>query len=129
MSSRESGGSDSAEWGHFDLPAFLDRVQEDREFVFELVQMFLEICDSRMRDIRSALEEGDRSGTRDAAHKLKGSLKFIHATKAAKTVEQLEQIDPASRTELAIATFSKLETEIAHLCDELARFSVSAVDR
>ena len=68
-----------------DLKEVLERVQDDRELLLELLDIFFEDYPKKMKDIRTALQKKDTAQIQDLAHSMKGasgnvSAKKIHAS-------------------------------------------------
>jgi signal transduction histidine kinase/CheY-like chemotaxis protein/streptogramin lyase len=62
----------------------------DRAFAGELVQLFIEVGDSVLKEIGDALERGDMAGVGRGAHSLKGSSANVCANLASEAAARLE---------------------------------------
>ena len=64
-----------------DEAALLSLVSDDWELVDQLAKVFLEDSPRRLARMKAALDSGDRTGVREAAHTLKGSAGSLCGTR------------------------------------------------
>ena len=98
----------------FDRQTTLARVEDDRELLTKMVQLFARQSVKLQGEIETAIARNDGPTLERAAHKLKGSLGNFGARKAAETAQWLEV--SGRQGELAGA-----ETACAELNEEMAR--------
>ena len=100
-----------------DWEKFIAAVDGDAEFAVELVQTFIESGDAVLRDIRDALQRGDATAVRQAAHALKGSSASMCAGAASEAAALLEAAARSGDlTELA-ALEARLRSETGRAID------------
>jgi signal transduction histidine kinase/ligand-binding sensor domain-containing protein/DNA-binding response OmpR family regulator len=73
-----------------DWEEFMATTDGDAELARELVQLFIESGDAVLRDIRDALQRGDATAVRQAAHSLKGSSASMRARATSEAAARLE---------------------------------------
>lgn len=74
-----------------DLPEVLERVQNDRELLSELIDIFLADCPVKISAIKQAIQNKDFAQLRDTAHSIKGASGNISAKKLHALFLQIEQ--------------------------------------
>jgi len=75
-----------------DLKEALERVQEDKELLLELFDIFLDDCPKKMEAIRQAAAKNDINQLKDTAHSLKGASGNISAKKLYHSFLAIEQM-------------------------------------
>ena len=75
-----------------DLKEVLDRVQNDRELLIELLDIFLEDCPPKINAIKEAVAKKDFLQLRDIAHSMKGASGNISAKNINASFLQIEQM-------------------------------------
>lgn len=75
----------------FDLASLLERVENDWDLMSELIQLYLETAPKLVAEMESAAARRDAPTIERVAHALKGSLKNIGATSAARAAAALEE--------------------------------------
>ncbi len=93
-----------------DLDVALTYTGGDRGMLVSIAQLFLEEGPRQLCAVQECSEAGNRTGTSDAAHKLKGSIVIFGASAAA---------DAAVEVELAAKTNDQFRIDCA--CDALNR--------
>jgi len=88
------------------------RVDNNRNFIKEVIEKFFEIKDSRISDIRTPLLNSDLKKAKDAAHKLKGVLANFSMIQARTTIIELEQLIQKSDIDSAEEKLNELEEKI-----------------
>jgi CheY-like chemotaxis protein len=127
------GSTQSAERGHslveedlFDLSKTLETAGGDKEFLKEIVGLFLETLPEYLAHIREAISGNDAHALERAAHSLKGAVGNFGIGRAFAAAYRLEEI--AKGKELAEAvdafaelerTFERLETAMKDALEEL----------
>jgi signal transduction histidine kinase/DNA-binding response OmpR family regulator len=110
-----------------DEAEFLVTVGGDRELAIELVQIFLEELPSRMREIRSAVEQSDSVRLRFCAHALKGSAGAITARQVAFAAGSLEAMAHSEVLEAAADALAELENHVNRLRARLLAMTAKTV--
>ena len=84
-----------------DLDEVLERVQNDRDLLLELIQIFLDDCAQKIGILKTAVEMKNFQQAREIAHSLKGASANISAKKVSAVFSTLEQM--AKNNDLADA--------------------------
>lgn len=74
-----------------DLDEVMERVQNDKELLIELIEIFLEDCPGKIKGLREAARSNNRQQVADIAHSLKGSSGNLAAKRIATLFLQIEQ--------------------------------------
>jgi two-component system sensor histidine kinase/response regulator len=98
-----------------DKAALFARVDGDREFLMELIELFDSDCPGQMTAIRDALARGDAARLHGASHSLKGSVSNFFAHSAIDAALRLEMRGRAGDLKGAEIDFADLEQAIASL--------------
>ncbi len=105
-----------------DREELLDRVDGDRQFLAELVQMFVEDCPGWLAAIRNSIDRGDARGLKLAAHTLRGAVANFSARAAADAAGALEAMGRAGNLNAAAGAYATLEEAVRRLGRALAEF-------
>jgi PAS domain S-box-containing protein len=109
----------SAPAGHndpvFDLEIALDRVDGEREFLKEVIRLFLADAPARIEDIEEALVRQDAKTIAGAAHTLKGATGCLGGFRTSAAASQLEQIGLRGDLTHAAEAAALLKEELADL--------------
>ena len=84
-----------------------------REFLQELVGIFLRDSRGMMADLRGAYERGARAECRQLAHKLRGSCATIGARRMMKLTAEMEELGDEAMEARGGAVLADLEEEFA----------------
>ena len=82
-----------------DLKEVMERVQDDRELLMELIQIFLDDCPPKITALRKAADEKNFVQIADLAHAMKGSSGNLAAKKISGIFLQIEQLGRQQKTE------------------------------
>lgn len=104
----------------FDLDAALSRVDGDREFLNEIVLLFLQDYPKALEEIRAAIARQDPQAVTFFANSLRGSLSNFSATPAVNAALQLETLGRQGDLSTAQSALTQLEESIAELKPALA---------
>lgn len=74
----------------FDFQAAVERVDQDKELLLELCQMFFEQQESSLNGLESALSSGDTGSAREIAHSMKSALGNLGAMRAFRIAQRIE---------------------------------------
>ena len=106
----------------FNRDAFLARVNNDRDQVLDLIDLFLEIYPDSLRRIEAAVQQQDADAILEAAHQFKGSLQFIHAEPAVAAAKKLERTGGLGEIGPASPAFDELLSEVEQLSRDLRAY-------
>jgi HPt (histidine-containing phosphotransfer) domain-containing protein len=97
------------------LTELLERVENDRELIRELLLIFKEEFPSHLRALRDAVDSMDGKKVATEAHTMKGMLSNLAASSAAGAAARLEQLgrnQEVSEFQEACASFENLSKEL-----------------
>lgn len=103
-----------------DVEELLGRVENDREFLKELLSIFKEEFPQRLQALGKAVESRDTKGVVVEAHTLKGMLSNLAAGKAAEAAAELERLarnGETGRFAEALSTFKGVADELSRQVD------------
>lgn len=100
-----------------DFKELFIRVDNNREFIKEVIEKFFEIKESRISDIKTPLVKSDFKKAKDAAHKLKGVLANFSMLKARATIIELEKLILNEEHKAALEKLNELILEIEKTVD------------
>jgi len=103
----------------FDREEALERVDNDKELLREIIALFEEECPQLLDAIRRAIAEKDGDALQHSAHTLKGSVGNFAARAAFDAAFQLERMGKERRWEGAEQALAELEREIERLLPAL----------
>ena len=103
-------------WNHAEL---LERVDNDRELLRELLIIFKEDFPRTMRSLESAVAAADLKNAARLSHTLKGMLSSLGGARAAAAASKLEELASAGETAPLKSAFDALESQAASLLPEL----------
>lgn len=98
-----------------DAEELLEEIDDDRELLGQMFEVFEADADRRLALIRQAVETGDAATLMAEAHALKGSVGNFFATPVFETAYRLEIMGRDNSTGGAAETLETLETQIASL--------------
>lgn len=99
--------------------------ESDREFVIELVEIFLRDAPSRVRAVVDCAERGDLDGVEAAAHALKGSAGNLGAVLVRELAESLQLAGRAHDAATVKSCAPKLRAAYAEAEAELRRYAAA----
>jgi HPt (histidine-containing phosphotransfer) domain-containing protein len=102
-----------------DVEELMNRVDNDREFVAELFEIFKTELPGHLQQLRDAVDCGDSEGVAREGHNLKGMLLSLSAKKAAGAAGELEASGREKRMEKMKAGLAAFEREMATLLPEM----------
>jgi two-component system, sensor histidine kinase and response regulator len=102
-----------------DFSAALRWVDDDRELLTELIEIFLEDCPKRLQELDQSVKEGNASGVRQAAHSLKGMVAGFNAGSAHGLAAEMEGLGKAGDLSKALGHLSTLQLEFARVMNYL----------
>lgn len=102
-----------------DRAALMDSVQNDRELLGDLIELFEEYYPATLAKINVAVTERDFSSLREASHQLKGSVSNFHAVDARNTAFDLEKKGRDCDFDGVEQLSDRLDAELTRLLNEL----------
>ena len=108
--------NDSA--GPIDLAEVMEIIDGDKELLIECFDEFLSDIPQTLAEIQSAIEQKNALSLDEAAHKLKGSLRYMAAAQAADVAYQLEIMGKEKNLESADDTFKTL----SYQCEKVKEY-------
>ncbi|RZB36412.1 MAG: hypothetical protein SRB2_02237 [Desulfobacteraceae bacterium Eth-SRB2] len=107
-----------------DMKEVMEILDGDKELLIECFDELLNSMPQTLAEIQSAIEQGNASSLDEAAHKLKGSLKYMAAGTAADVAYQLKTMGKEENLSLADNIFSTLCEECEKVQDFMERYKV-----
>jgi HPt (histidine-containing phosphotransfer) domain-containing protein len=101
------------------------RIFGDPDVLESLIELFKADYPVSLSEIRLSIESGNIQGMRDSAHRLKGMLLSLAASRAGALAEKLERMATTGQRAGAEQSFSELAAEIALVPNELEGFLTS----
>ncbi len=101
-----------------DMEEILEIMDNDTELIQECFQDFINEYPHMIANIQSAISSKDLKGLDSHAHKLKGSLRYLAASKTADIASKLEHKGKAGELEGA----ESLLKALSESCEELKAF-------
>ena len=108
-----------------DMKEIMEILDDDKELLIECFDELLNSMPQTLTEIKSAVKQRDASSLDEAAHKLKGSLKYIAAGTAADVAYQLEIMGKEENLSLADKTFSTLCEECEKVKDFMEQYKAA----
>jgi HPt (histidine-containing phosphotransfer) domain-containing protein len=102
-----------------DVTELLARVENDRELLCELVEIFKAQLPGQMVSLRENIENGEMPGVVAAGHTFKGMLSNLGAARAAAAATRLEEFGKEGDRDKVGPAFIELQNEISLLIPEL----------
>jgi HPt (histidine-containing phosphotransfer) domain-containing protein len=101
------------------LPELLVRVDNDRDLLRELIELFKEEFPRLLQQLQEYIVRGDMKSVEDTCHSLKGMLAGLSAMPAAAAVARVEQMGRAGDSRGLSEAVTLLEREVEKLLPEL----------
>ena len=102
-----------------DLAELLERVDNDRELLRDLLAIFKDDFPAHLQALREAVDCGDMKRVASLGHMLKGMLSNLAAARAAGAAAHLEQLGHAGETAGLKAALEVFESEVSELLPKL----------
>jgi two-component system sensor histidine kinase/response regulator len=103
----------------FDHQELLERVENDRELLNDLLKIFKEEFPRQLLSLREAVEAADGNRVAAAAHTMRGMLSNLAATRAAATAARLEQLARRGETSAFGEAYAAFESDVRELLPQL----------
>ena len=98
-----------------DAAQLLDRIDDDRNFLAELVEIFRRDYPQSVSAVRSAIDTGNAASLQQSAHTLKGTLANLSALGASALAGELEQMGRSLNLAGAQSTLDRLASELPNV--------------
>lgn len=105
--------------GEWNLNELLERLDGDREFLRELLEIFLQDGRGNLEKARLQMAQRDLPGLSRTAHTLKGMLKNLAMGAAAEAAAALEKAACGGSAEVSEALLARFEEELARVSPEV----------
>jgi two-component system sensor histidine kinase/response regulator len=97
----------------------LERIDDDRTFLSELLELFREDYPSQIRTAREAVSRGDAAALQRVGHALKGALGNLAAPIASRIAGEIESMGRTADIALAGTRLTELEEELPRVIETL----------
>ncbi len=104
-----------------DLSELLNRVENDREFLAELINIFKAEFPAHIEQLNKAIRAEDANQIERESHTLKGMLLNLSATQSAAGAGALEKLGREKNLTGLNVAFAAFQSEIAVLLSEVER--------
>ena len=101
------------------IPELLTRVENDRELLRELLEIFKEECPSLLRVLGAAVSREDMKSVQRTCHTLKGMFATLSASGAVSAASKLEHMGQNAEKSGLGGALTALESEVTALLVEL----------
>jgi len=118
-----NAGDSDLEEEDFTMASALKIAGGDRDLLEEVVKVFLQECPHQMQAIKKSIDQGDDQALMRAAHKLKGSLGYLGATRAQQAAYTLERIGQSGDLSSAREALEILEAKTQRLIRRLEQIA------
>ena len=105
-----------------DLKEVLERVQDDRELLLELFDIFIEDYPGKLGAIKQATAKKDFEALRDAAHSMKGASGNLSAKKLYAHFLKVEQLAKTNNMDGMESLLAEIERAFSDFKDYAAKF-------
>src|SRR5665213_1077307 len=107
--------NDLSSQGAANLPELLVRLENDRDLLSELINVFKEEFPPLMQSLRQAVAGGELKNVESASHALKGMLFGLAVTRGAVQASRIEQMAREGTAAAGLANaLALLENEVAN---------------
>ena len=111
-----------------DLEEFMERVQEDKELLLELFDIFIEDFDKKKQALKEAIEEKDYEQIRNVAHSLKGASGNISAKELRLVVSDMEEMGKKSDIDGIGELFLNMEKQYEVLTGRISEVRIELAE-
>jgi two-component system sensor histidine kinase/response regulator len=105
--------------GAINLPELLVRLENDRDLLGELINVFKEDFPPLLQSLQQAVARGELKNAEGASHALKGMLFGLSVMRGDTQASRLEQVAREGKTSGLANGLALLEDEVANLLPEL----------
>ena len=118
--------SSTSEQESINVPELLDRVDGDRDFLIELLNLFREDGPKQLGEIEKALEKQDAGEVQRGGHSLRGTLSNLAAHSAAELAAEIEYAGKSNDLIRAEAALKRLDLEMARVIEAFSTLCTEA---
>jgi two-component system, sensor histidine kinase and response regulator len=108
------------------LPELLVRLDDDRELLCELIEIFKGDFPRLLQELRQSVARKDLTKVESVSHALKGMLSGLSVTRAAAIAARLEQMGRDGKTSELAQSLALLEHEVTDLLPELDGYAIES---
>jgi HPt (histidine-containing phosphotransfer) domain-containing protein len=120
--------SDRSTEAAVNLPELLERVDNDRDLLCELIGIFKEEFPRLLQALQQSVAREDVKALESTSHALKGMLSGLSVTRGAAIAARLEQMGREGKTSELTENLALFEREVAELLPELDGYA-SEIER
>lgn len=106
----------------FNKDEILERFDGDKEFIAELVEIFIKDVPEQLSEIKEAVDNLNSRDLQKSAHKLKGAIANFEQKAAFETALKIETMGRNNRLEGVEEAYGTLVREVGCLVDALKEF-------
>ena len=103
-----------------DLNEFLERVQNDKDLLVELLDIFMEDYQGKRKQLQAAIENKDFEQLKGVAHSLKGASGNISAKKLRESFLQLEEMGKSGDVSDGAEVLQTIDEQYTAFTDRVA---------
>ena len=118
--------NDRSSQGAVNLSELLVRLENDRDLLRELINVFKEEFPPLLQSLQQAVARGELKNVEATSHMLKGMLLGLSVTRGATQASRLEQMAREGKTSGLANGLALFENEVGHLLPELDTYIVIA---
>ena len=112
--------TDSPNPSPIDMETALERTGDDKEFLFDLIEIFMEDFDPKVAELKSAVNDQDFTSIQEIGHYLKGSSANLSLMQIRETSYQIEIAGKENDLEKARENLELLGKEYIYFKDYFA---------
>jgi len=105
----------------FDLTEFLERVQDDKELLLELLEIYVSDYQEKRIQLEQAIQDQNYEEVRSITHSLKGASGNISAKILRQTFLDLEEMAKNEDLSEAANAFSEMDQQFQALTEEIEK--------
>ena len=106
----------------FDKDELLERVDGEKEFLAELIEIFINDIPEQLSEIQKAVDNRNSKELEKSAHKLKGAISNFGEKAAFETALRLEMMGRNNRLDGVEETYNTLIKDVECLANALKEF-------
>lgn len=105
-----------------DLPKALRRLDDDKDLLREILQLFLETAEENLTGLKDGISKGDAGRIQITAHTLKGAAANIIADGVRKAAEEIEHLAKSNQLDKVGEKIESLEAELVLLAGAISGY-------
>lgn len=111
------------EYLSFNYEEFVHHQCNDKDFMIELADMFIQVVPQYLDNIKEAILKKNREILNKSAHTLKGTLKTFWVKYAHETAQSLELLEKNASFDQAMELYNVLENQVADIVQDLEKMT------